>query len=215
MTLMQSDFPSESNRQSAPRDRRGGLAGIVLLLVSLFGLLAAIEASGQGQYSFRNWQSEDGLPVNLVRSIVQSADGQLWIATAEGIARFDGIEFERIELGEDFRYPTGGGLRLFATPDGAVWFSGPNGGLLRIVNGATSVIWPDGGGVPVTQVVDFPGRGVLIRRGKETWRHSDLKISLIDSVSGFFVPDNLLDRLSNLFVGTAIAQQGLEIIFFE
>ena len=158
-----------------------GLGWIFLLAICC--LLASPSVRGQGQYSFRSWQSEDGLPVNLVRSIVQGADGHLWIATAECIARFDGIEFERVEQVPGFPYPHSGDNRLFATSDGTVWFSSSRGGLLRIDKGVASVVWQDGAAAdapPVTQVVDSPA-GVLVRRGGEIWSIVDRRPSRLDS----------------------------------
>ncbi|MES2920697.1 MAG: two-component regulator propeller domain-containing protein [Verrucomicrobiota bacterium] len=136
-------------------------------------------AHGQGQYSFRSWQSEDGLPVNLVRSIVQDTDGHLWIATSECIVRFDGIEFQRVEQIPGFPYPHSGDNRLFATADGTVWFSSSQGGLLRINKGVASVVWQDGSDAdspPVSQVVDFATGGVIVRRGEGIWRIRDRQI---------------------------------------
>jgi signal transduction histidine kinase/ligand-binding sensor domain-containing protein len=49
-------------------------------------------------YNVRLWQMEDGLPNNTVQAITQTRDGYLWIGTREGLARFDGINFERIEI---------------------------------------------------------------------------------------------------------------------
>ena len=39
------------------------------------------------------WQTENGLPQNSVHSILQSADGYIWVGTEGGLARFDGIRF--------------------------------------------------------------------------------------------------------------------------
>ncbi|MES2660529.1 MAG: two-component regulator propeller domain-containing protein [Verrucomicrobiota bacterium] len=154
-----------------------------IFIIVLFGLGFSPESRGQGQYSFRNWQSEDGLPVNLVRSIVQAADGHLWIATAECIARFDGVEFERIDQIPGFPYPHSGDNRLFATAGGSVWFSSSQGGLLRIKGNKPSVIWPDTGGEPVSQVVDFPGGGILVKAGNQICLFQDQQIKRLDSPS--------------------------------
>ena len=143
-----------------------------LALLVAFWLLAGPPAHGQGQYSFRSWQSEDGLPVNLVRSIVQATDGHLWIATSECIVRFDGIDFERVELTDSFPYPSSGDSRLFATADGTIWFSSSQGGLVRMVDGVANVIWQDNTpaqSLPVSQVIDSAD-GVIVRRGEEVWR---------------------------------------------
>ena len=39
------------------------------------------------------WQTEDGLPHNAVKAIVQSAEGYLWLGSAVGLVRFDGMRF--------------------------------------------------------------------------------------------------------------------------
>ncbi len=148
------------------------------VLIALLWLLAGPSALGEGQYSLRSWTSEDGLPVNLVRSIVQAADGHLWIATSEGIVRFDGIDFQRVEPVAGFPYPRSGANRLFATADGSVWFSSSQGGLLRIDKGVASVVWQDAAAAsspPVTQVIEGKGGGVIVRRGEEIWRIQGLQ----------------------------------------
>jgi ligand-binding sensor domain-containing protein/signal transduction histidine kinase len=49
-------------------------------------------------YNVKLWQMEDGLPNNTVQAITQTQDGYLWIGTREGLARFDGMNFEHIDL---------------------------------------------------------------------------------------------------------------------
>lgn len=41
----------------------------------------------------RTWDSEDGLPASPIRATARTPDGYLWIATAHGLARFDGARF--------------------------------------------------------------------------------------------------------------------------
>ena len=48
--------------------------------------------------------------------------------------------------------------RVFATPDGSVWFSSSRGGLLRIRDGGAEIVWPDPeppAAEPVTQVQEL------------------------------------------------------------
>ncbi|HEY6121416.1 MAG TPA: two-component regulator propeller domain-containing protein [Pyrinomonadaceae bacterium] len=45
------------------------------------------------QFSHEQWATENGLPQNTVHAITQTRDGFIWIATEEGLARFDGINF--------------------------------------------------------------------------------------------------------------------------
>jgi len=41
------------------------------------------------EYVLRAWDMEDGLPHNSVSGIAQTPDGYLWLATREGLARFE------------------------------------------------------------------------------------------------------------------------------
>lgn len=45
------------------------------------------------QYKIDGWQTEQGLPLNTVQSLLQTRDGYLWVGTAGGLARFDGVRF--------------------------------------------------------------------------------------------------------------------------
>ncbi len=45
------------------------------------------------QYIHKVWQTEQGLPQNSAYALCQTRDGYLWIGTAEGLARYDGVRF--------------------------------------------------------------------------------------------------------------------------
>ena len=61
-----------------------------------FGCLLTfvIHVSLSAQYRATQWTSENGLPQNSVRGIVQASDGYIWVATLNGVAKFDGIRFK-------------------------------------------------------------------------------------------------------------------------
>jgi ligand-binding sensor domain-containing protein len=40
------------------------------------------------------WQSEDGLPHQLVNSVLQDRQGFIWLATETALVRFDGVQFK-------------------------------------------------------------------------------------------------------------------------
>ncbi len=46
-------------------------------------------------YVVTSWHIQDGLPSDRVRSVVQTRDGYIWVATFNGLARFDGLHFQR------------------------------------------------------------------------------------------------------------------------
>jgi len=45
------------------------------------------------QYAADYWRTADGLPQASVGAIAQTADGYIWLATEEGLVRFDGVRF--------------------------------------------------------------------------------------------------------------------------
>ncbi|MEO5984221.1 MAG: two-component regulator propeller domain-containing protein, partial [Ferruginibacter sp.] len=58
-------------------------------------------------FSFKTYTTEDGLPDNSVVKIITDPKGFLWIATRNGLSRFDGSEFTNYTLFA----PKGNGLR--------------------------------------------------------------------------------------------------------
>jgi len=52
------------------------------------------------QYKVDIWQTEQGLPMDLVHALVQTRDGYLWVGTAGGLARFDGKRFTTFDASE-------------------------------------------------------------------------------------------------------------------
>ena len=45
------------------------------------------------QYASDHWRTRDGLPQATVGAIAQTKDGYIWLATEEGLVRFDGVRF--------------------------------------------------------------------------------------------------------------------------
>ena len=72
------------------------MRGPVLLagVVALAGVAHAQEAAvAVGRYRVDVWRAEHGMPENVVRRIVESGDGYLWLGTTAGVSRFDGVRF--------------------------------------------------------------------------------------------------------------------------
>jgi ligand-binding sensor domain-containing protein/signal transduction histidine kinase len=94
-------------------------------------LAAADEGRGAGtDFSSRVWQMEDGLPHNIVQAIAQTADGYLWVGTREGLARFDGFRFERIDV--SFTRNFSSIHALLAAKDASLWVGSDGAGLFRL-----------------------------------------------------------------------------------
>ena len=57
------------------------------------GVRLADPTRALSQYKIDGWQTEQGLPLNTVQALLQTRDGYLWVGTAGGLARFDGVRF--------------------------------------------------------------------------------------------------------------------------
>jgi ligand-binding sensor domain-containing protein len=149
----------------------GGVMSAAILLVLVTGVARVSHAQAPGRFLLVSWQSEDGLPGNVVRSVTQAADGYLWVATAEGTVRFDGVRFTGFALEPDATLARLPPRALFAMSDGDLWIATARGGLLRWHDRRLSSVWADSPeAAAVTQVVSDGRGGVLIVRGEELWR---------------------------------------------
>jgi signal transduction histidine kinase/ligand-binding sensor domain-containing protein len=54
--------------------------------------------SAPGEYFYRNWRIDTGLPDNWVNTVLQDPQGYLWLGTMTGLVRFDGTRFQEIGL---------------------------------------------------------------------------------------------------------------------
>ena len=143
---------------------------IISLLFLLLGLCAgAAEPTAPPGALVRVWQSQYGLPSNVVRSVVQSSDGYLWVATAEGVARFDGYEFEVIEPEGELRRVRLAFSRLFTISNGGVWAATYQGGLFRVHQGRLRRILDNirSPSPRVTQLIEHRKGAVFFKRGQE------------------------------------------------
>jgi ligand-binding sensor domain-containing protein len=57
--------------------------------------LSALVLSGlvQAQYTITTWTTSSGLPSDDIRDVAVAPDGTIWLATAQGVAAFDGSTF--------------------------------------------------------------------------------------------------------------------------
>jgi ligand-binding sensor domain-containing protein/two-component sensor histidine kinase len=82
------------------------------------------------QYIHNVWQTEHGLPQNHVRSILQTLNGYIWIATEEGLARLDGVRFKVFDKQNTEAIQSNSIKALFEDSKGNLWI-GTDKGLVR------------------------------------------------------------------------------------
>ena len=98
--------------------RRRFLSGV---LVPLFVIYLASTAVADEQKYFKTWTTENGLPQNHVSYIAQTPDGYLWLATFDGLARFDGVRFKIFKSADTPEFPTSRIVSMFVDSAGRLW----------------------------------------------------------------------------------------------
>jgi PAS domain S-box-containing protein len=87
------------------------------------------------EYVHNVWQASDGLPQNAVQAIAQTPDGYLWLATQEGLVRFDGVRLTVFDR-KSTREITNNDIRaLYVAKDGSLWIGTFLGDLVRMKDG--------------------------------------------------------------------------------
>src|SRR6266700_2293675 len=90
---------------------------IPLVLVFVCSVVSLIAKD----YSFKTWNTENGLPQNSVNSIAQTPDGYIWLTTFDGLARFDGVRFKVFRKQDTPELPTNRLISMFVDEDGRMW----------------------------------------------------------------------------------------------
>src|SRR4051812_29006489 len=94
----------------------------LLLLVALLPTRSALAIPLErtiAQLHHKSWIAKDGVPPSIT-SMAQTADGYLWLGTAAGLFRFDGVRFEAYQPRQG-SYPNATVYALKAQPGGGLW----------------------------------------------------------------------------------------------
>ena len=111
--------------------RRLGLPGLAICLSVTSVPSFAVDPTTQlAQYRHAAWRWQDGDLPGAPFAIAQGRDGYLWIGTANGLVRFDGVRFERWVAPAGTALPSDSVVRLLAGEDDSLWI-GTQQGLSR------------------------------------------------------------------------------------
>jgi signal transduction histidine kinase/ligand-binding sensor domain-containing protein len=111
------------------------LVGVAMEWFQVAGPAAFAETTNLPDYFTRVWQTQDGLPNNAVTSIVQTRDGYLWLATYDGLARFDGVNFTIFDNSNTPEMRSSRITSLFEDAQGNLWIGCESGDLTRYRDG--------------------------------------------------------------------------------
>ncbi|BCU78060.1 two-component regulator propeller domain-containing protein [Luteolibacter sp. LG18] len=126
---------------------------VLLLFMGAHSVIAAGPAVVPVDMLFRNWNTRDGLPHDRVRSVLQTRDGFVWLATDAGVVRFDGATFKTYGLRDGLKAPVVTALR--ETADGAIWIGTVGGGASVLRGGRIERTYMKADGLPSDWVTGF------------------------------------------------------------
>lgn len=152
-----------------------------------------------------HWTARHGVPASGVRRLARSGDGYLWLGSADGLVRFDGVRFVGMDSTYDDVFRTTGvsystlddthpaaardmsaglTLPLLSDADGALWVAPPDGRLVRYSNGDFEVVLPHDSAVGRINEVVRDGTGQL-------WVLGSLRGRLYQLREGRLIPPDL------------------------
>lgn len=137
--------PSRKRRAVAPAAHIIGInARALRILSSIVATFAALMCVGWAhaqmpslrisQYKHTRWTIDDDVPAPIF-AMVQGKDGYLWIGARDGLFRFDGIRFEKIEPEKKIPNRIDMIGQLLVARDGAIWVGYQTGGVAVYRNG--------------------------------------------------------------------------------
>lgn len=86
-------------------------------------------------FAIDTWESDDGLPRNVVIALTQTADGYLWLGTLNGLVRFDGVRFEVFDEGNTPGLESGRVVSLFEDRSQRLWLGTETAGVAVVARG--------------------------------------------------------------------------------
>jgi ligand-binding sensor domain-containing protein len=181
------------------------------------GVLAGVLCAGNAaaldpgkaitQYVHDVWRTGQGLPIDDVKDIAQTPDGYLWLATDEGLVRFDGVRFETFDRHSTPPLTPDNVYALCVDREGALWIGG-EGALVRWHRGAFKAYGAADGfdAQMVAVIVEDPDGSLWIgTRGQGLYRWKDGRFQAYRTREGLandHVLSLLVDRAGDLWVGT-------------
>lgn len=96
---------------------------LFLFVISIFALGAG--AAVPQRLYFNHYTNRDGLTQNSVNFLLQDKQGFIWVATKDGLNRFDGFRFRHVDTdgGESCSFT----ITLYEDSDGFIWVGAHNG----------------------------------------------------------------------------------------
>ena len=138
------------------------LALLLLIVLNSTAVLALDPDLRMSQYAHTSWRLQDGVFNGIPTTIVQTADGYLWIGTTAGLMRFDGVRFVPWTPPPEGPPLLESVYSLGASRDGSLWIG--SSVLMRWKDGKLSS-YPNLDG-RINAILEDPAGGVWVTRSR-------------------------------------------------
>lgn len=108
-------------------------ASVLTLVASVSRCFAEQARYAVSDIHHSSWTSENG--VSAVFEIQQDSDGYLWLNTANGVVRFDGVRFQSLEDATNNALRSSDIRSVYVAPSGRIWFTTRTAGLFLLGKG--------------------------------------------------------------------------------
>lgn len=105
------------------------MRSLFVLFVLVCSAHTALRSQELFQPMYRHFDVEDGLQSLYLYDVLQDHLGYIWLASDNGIIRFNGHDFEH--FGEERGVPSGDYFKIYEAPDSSLWFLSFDQQLLR------------------------------------------------------------------------------------
>lgn len=129
---------------------------IILLMQIVAGLINQVSAQ---QQLFKNYTINDGLVSNTIRKVYQDAKGFLWIASLEGLSRYDGHTFTNYSTANGISHDM---VNDFYEDKNNQLYIALNNGAINIISGNKVIPETGPAGAVINQFLKLPTGIVLV-----------------------------------------------------
>ena len=114
------------------------------------------------QYAQTHFGAHDGMPHGVANAMAQTPDGYLWIASQEGLSRFDGAAFTNFDHRKTEGVPANAFTALTVDADGTLWAGTRDRGVVHVVGDEFHVVaWEPGPQEQQIRTLAFDSTGDL------------------------------------------------------
>jgi ligand-binding sensor domain-containing protein/class 3 adenylate cyclase len=141
------------------------------------------------------WNDRNGLPSNTVLDIAQDGDGYVWIASYEGLIRFDGSAFSTFSGSDGRGFSALSARELALDREGGLWIGTNDDGVYLYKGGAFRRFGQaEGLGDPSVRALGFDSSGALwVGTAKAVYRFDGKLFAKVGAKAGFGVARFFLD----------------------